>query len=231
MVMENLTSSAGSLIMLVGKILVIIIAAVILFFASKTIQREVKKRKSFKITAFVTNPDGSHMIYKTGKFKDKDGLEKMLFMRKVKMLFGIKAWAPIKGESMPVIEPTHIVSLTVHLFRYGISQYSVIPPTLYRDSNLLEREGIKLINMNALHWKGLEQRAAISRWALMKDKMAKLTPWITLLLIVIVGGVAIYFIAKMALSMYGDAIAARTLDCMNLVGGGSAPLDAIKPLS
>jgi hypothetical protein len=224
MVMENLQGSAGSLLMLVGKILAIVVFAVIVFFASRMIQREIKKRKSFKISAHITNPDGSHMLWKCGKFKDKDKLEKMLFMRRVKMLFGMKAWAPIKGESMPVINPSHIVSNTVHLFRYGISQYAVIPPTVYRNPELLEKEGIKLINMNALHWKGLEQRAAISRWAAMKDKMAKLTPWITLFLIVVVAGVAIFFISKMALSMYTDAVAARTIECSSLVGGGSAPL-------
>ena len=81
-----------------------------------------------------------------------------------------------------------------------------------------------------LHWKGLEQRAAISRWAAFKDKMQKLTPWIVTGLIVLLAGFAIYFITKMSLNMYGDAIAARTIECGKLLGGGSAPspIDAVK---
>lgn len=230
MALENLQSSAGSLVMLIGKIIAIIIFAVIVFFVSRWMQREMKRRKAYKISAFITNPDGSHMLWKCGKFKTKDNLEKMLFMKRVKMLFGIKAWAPVKGESMPIIDPAHIVMNTVHLYRYGISQYSVIPPEVYRDRTLLKKSGIKLVNYNMLHWKGLEQRASISRWAAFKDKMQKLTPWIVTALIVLLAGASIYFITKMALTMYGDAIAARTIDCGKLLGGASAPspIDAIK---
>lgn len=231
MAIENLTSGAGDLVMLVLKIIAIIFFAVVLFFTSRTIQREMKKKKSFKITAFISNPDGSHMIWKTGKFQDKDNLEKMLFMKQVNLLFGLKTWAPIKGESMPVIDPSHIVSNTVHLFRYGISQYAVVPPTVYRNPALLEKEGIKLINYNMLHWKGLEQRAAISRWAALKDKMQQLYPWIVVLLILVLAGVSIYFITKMAMTMFGDATAARILECSKLIGGGSAPIESVVPLS
>lgn len=222
--LENLGSSFSGLLMTIGKVLTIIVFVVIVFFSSKAIQKEMKQRKSFKINAFISNPDGSHMLWKTGKFKDKDGLEKMLFMQQVKGLFGLKLWAPLKGESMPVINPSYIVSRTVHLFRYGISQYAVISPQVYRNPDLLKKNGISLINMNMLHWKGLEQRAAISRWAALKDKMTKLTPWITLLLIVIVGGVAVYFMAKMGMDVHAKNIAARTMECSKLLGGGSSPL-------
>lgn len=220
--------------MLIGKILAIIIVAVVLFFTSRTIQREMKKRKSFKILSFISNPDGSHMLWRCGKVKDKDKLDKMMFMKQIKV-FGVKAWSPVKGESMPVINPAHIVSNTVHLFRYGISQYAVIPPQFYRDKDVLKKNDITLINMNMLTFKGLEQRAAISRWASLKDKMAKLTPWITLFLIVVVGGVAIYFIAKMALTMFGDAIAARTIECAKLIPQATEVVkpvvDTISPLA
>ena len=47
---------------------------------------------------------------------------------------------------MPVINPKDIVSLSVHLFRYGPGQYAVIPPTVYRTLDIDKFE-IQLINM------------------------------------------------------------------------------------
>lgn len=228
--LENIGSSASGLVLLICKILAIIVFAVIIFMTTKTIRKTIKKRKVFKINAFISNPDGSHMMWKCGKFKDKDGLEKMLFMRKVKMLFGISSWSEIKGESLPVINPAHIVSNTVHLFRYGISQYSVIPPTVYRKTNLTKKFGIELINMNMLHWKGLEQRASISRWSALKDKMAKLTPLITIVVICVLAGVAVYFLTKYGMNQFNVVTAARTADCMKLIGGGSAPIETVKSI-
>jgi len=228
MALDGLSDSASSLLLLIGKILAITIFAIGLFFLVKYTKAAMKKRKAFKIDAHVSFPDGSHILWKCGKFRDKDKLEKMLFMRKVKGIFGLKYWAEIKGETMPVIEPSHIVSNTVHLFRYGVAQYAVIPPTVYRDTELTKQFNIKLINQNMLHWKGLEQRAQISRWAAMKNKMQELTPWIVTLLILVLAGVAIYFLVQMGITQFDKVTATRMAECSKIIGGGSAPIDAAK---
>jgi hypothetical protein len=179
--------------------------------------------RNFKINALISNPDGSHMHCKIGKFKDKDGMQKMLFLMKAPAFFGFKTWQIWKGETMPVINPKNIVNLSVHLFRYGPSQYAVIPPTIYRTLDI-KKFGIQLINMHMLEFKGLEQRAGISRWAAVKKSLQEWAPWITLAIITILSGTAIYFIAKMGSAEFSRLAAIRVAECKSLIGGGSAPI-------
>jgi len=69
----------------------------------------------------------------------------------------------------------------------------------------------------------LEQRAAVSRWAYTKDLIQKYGPYITVLLVLVFAGVAIYFMMKTGIGMFGDATAQRVAECARLLGGGSAP--------
>lgn len=223
MAIENLVSSFSGLFMTIMRIVVIAIIAIGGFFGARMFVKQRNQKKSFNITAFVTNPDGSHMILKTGKFKDKDGMQKMLFLREMKGFFGRKSWVLWKGESMSVINPKEIVSRTVQLFRYGPSQYAVIPPTVYRELDVTKQFGIRLINMHMLEFKGLEQRAAISRWANIKKGLAEWAPYITFVIIAITAGVAVYFLVKLGSTEFAKLTAARVAECSNLLGGGSAP--------
>ncbi len=222
---EGIVGAASGMFMTVVRIILIVIVAVAGFFGSRFYFKVKKTRKNYKINALISNPDGSHYMCKIGRFKASDGMQKMLFMHKVKGLFGIEYWATMKGETMPVINPKNIVNLSVHLFRYGPSQYAVIPPEVYRKLDINKFE-IDLINMHMLEFKGLEQRAGISRWSSIKNKLQQFGPWITLLVLAIVCGVSIYFIVKMGMSEFAKVTAARVAECKTLIGGGSAPVGA-----
>ncbi len=222
---EGIVGAASGLFMTIFRIVVIIIVAVIGFFGTRFYAKARKTRKNYKINALISNPDGSHYLCKIGKFKAKDGMQKMLFMQKYKGLFGFEYWSEMKGETMSVINPKNIVNLSLHLFRYGPSQYAVIPPEVYRTIDI-KKFGIDLINMHMLEFKGLEQRAGISRWAAMKDKLQQFGPWITLFIMACVFGVSIYFIVKMGMSEFSAVAAARFAECSHVIGGGSAPAGA-----
>lgn len=220
---SGITGAAGGLFMTVFRVISIGLVGLGLFFGTRMFAKNKKHINNFKINAFISNPDGSHLKCRIGKFKDKDGIQKMLFLHEVKGLFGIKQWKQWKGETMPVINPSDIVSLSVHLFRYGSSQYAVVPPTVYRNLKL-DKFNISLINMHMLDFKGLEQRAGISRWAATKKSLQEFAPWILLGIIAIATGISVFFITKMAITEFARVTAARVVECSSLIGGGSAPL-------
>ncbi len=220
---SGIASAGKGLFLTIMKVLIIVIVAGAGFFGSRSFIKHKKRMNTFRINAFLTNPDGSHMSCRIGKFKDKDKMQKMLFLRKTKSLFGITSWQIWKGETMSVINPKNIVNLSVHLFRYGPSQYAVIPPEVYRTLNIDDFK-IQLINMHMLEFKGLEQRAGISRWAAIKKSLQEWAPWITLGIIALCAGVSIYFIVKMGMTEFAKVTAARVVECKTLIGGGSTPL-------
>ena len=222
---EGIASAAGGLFMTIMRVVIIILVAVACFFGTRFYLKARKTRNNYKINALISNPDGSHYICKIGKFKAKDGMQKMLFMQRYKGLFGIEYWSEMKGETMSVINPKNIVNLSIHLFRYGPSQYAVIPPEVYRTIDI-KKFGIDLINMHMLEFKGLEQRAGISRWASIKDKLQQFGPWITLFIMACVLGVSIWFITKLGMSEFSQVAAARFAECSHVLGGGSAPVGA-----
>ncbi len=225
MAVEGILEAGQGLFMTIFRVVIIILVAVMGFFGTRFYAKQRKTRKNYKINALISNPDGSHYICKIGKFKAKDGMQKMLFMQRYKGLFGIEYWSEMKGETMPVINPRNIVNLSVHLFRYGPSQYAVIPPEQYRTLDI-KKFGIALINMHMLEFKGLEQRAGISRWASIKDKMQQFGPWITLFILAVVFGVSIWFMMKLGMSEFSQVAAARFAECSKVIGGGSAPVGA-----
>ncbi len=223
MALEGMAASASGLFMTVFRVIIWIVVIAICFFGSRYFFKRRNYMKNFKINALVTNPDGSHMHCRIGKFKDKDSMNKMLFLTLAPGWFGFKSWQIWKGESMAVINPKNIVNLSIQLFRYGPSQYAVIPPTVYRAVDI-KKFKIDLINMHMLEFKGLEQRAGISRWAATKKTLQDLAPWITLGILVIGGGVIAYFIIKLGMVEFAKVTAARVAECSSLIGGGSAPI-------
>jgi hypothetical protein len=192
-------------------ILVLVILGV-LFFASRYGFKALKKRRNFKITAAIFNPDGSFYIQQIGKFRGKDNIDKMEFLGST--------------ETCPVINPKHIRFNKVCLWRYAPGQYAVIPPTVWQKMKP-EDFKIDVINLQMKNFAFLEQRAAISRWAFIKDAIQKYAPYITMLMCLIFAGVAIYFMMQVGIQMYNSNIAARTIECARLIGGGSSPTSAI----
>lgn len=182
---------------------VIIFIAAVLFFVSKFVFSWKKQRKNFKVNAVIYNPDGTWQVKRIGKFRTKDNVDKMLFMG--------------SNETMPVIEPRYIRANTVTLFRYAPGQYAVIPPKMWESIDL-KKFSIELINMQMKNFAFLEQRAAVSRWAYIKDLLNRWGPYLTLLVICITSGVIIWFMMKLGYNIFSDAVIARTLECKQLIG-------------
>jgi|GEM_PF-3514203 len=206
--MVDIGGLLGGMAGTLGKIAIMLVVMVGLFFGTKYIKKFMNKKKQLGITAFISNPDGSHYVDHIGKVKDKDGMDKMMF--KVH-----------KMDTCPVINPKHIISRSVHLFRYGPGEFAIIPPTVYRNLDP-KTFNIELINMNMLAFKGMEQRAAISRWQSNKDKLQQWLPWITIIICVGCALGAIYLGGQTSASLVKDGIAARTTECAELI-----PVDTI----
>ena len=186
---------------------VILIALSILFFAQKYFIVWYKRRKSFKILATSYNPDGSFFVDKIGKFKTEDGIDKMLFLS--------------SKESFPVIDPKYIKANTVTLWRYGIGQYAVINPSHWIGLDP-KKFKIEPVNMQMKNFAYLEQRAAVSRWAYLKDILSKYGPYITFVVLGIVTGVVAWFMLKTGLTMMNDIMITRMAECRQILGMGQA---------
>lgn len=182
---------------------VIIFIAAVGFFGSRAAFAAYRKRKNFKVTAVIYNPDGTWYSQRMGKFRTKDNIDKMLFMG--------------SNETMPVIEPKYIRANKVTLYRYGPGQYAVIPPKMWEKIDL-KKFGIDLINMQMKNFAFLEQRAAVSRWAYLKDLLNRWGPYLTLIIIGITCGVIIWFMMKLGYNIFSDAVQARILECRQLIG-------------
>lgn len=196
----------------IGLGLIVVLGLTGLFFASKYGFAWYKKRKSYKISAVIFNPDGTWYTDKIGKFKTQDNIDKMLFLNNV-------------NETMPVIDPKYIRALRVVLWRYGIGQYAVIPPQVWEKMTPAAFK-IDVINMQQKNFAFLEQRAAVSRWAYLKDTLTKLAPYITLIILAIVTGVAVWFMLKTGMTFFDKVAAERAAECARVLGGGSLPAGA-----
>lgn len=202
----SLGSTAMGLFFNIGYAFLGIIFLVILYFASKRWRKWRNRKKQYKINVVIFNRDGTFMIDKMGKFKDIDGIDKMLFLN--------------LRESMPVIDPENIRANQACLWRYAPQQFAVIPPKMWgKDPKSF---GIEIINFQMKNFAYLEQRAAISRWQKTLSLIQQWAPYITVLLVLILGGVAIWFITKMNNEQYAQIVAARVAECKNLIST-SAP--------
>lgn len=190
--------------LLMGLVVIVILAA--LFFGTRFIMRWRKRKKNFKITAVIANTDGSFYTKKIGKFKTSDGIDKMLFED--------------SNETCPVIPVEYIKSNTVCLWRYGVGQYAVVHPRSWGQDP--KNFKIDIIDMQMKNFAFLEQRAAVSRWAYVKDILMKWAPFITVVIICILAGVAVWFMMKTGSSIYKEGIAARIMECKQALGLGSA---------
>lgn len=203
----NIGGTAYNLVFQLLTGFVIIVALVFLFFTTRGIARWRRRKKTFKITAHIANRDGSLYTKKLGKFRTNDGIDKML-------IEGSK-------ETMPVIDPAYIVSNTVFLWRYGVGQYAVIPPSVWRKMDPKDFK-IEVIDFQMKNFAFLEQRAAVSRWAYIKDLLMKWAPFITVIIICIVAGVAVWFMMKTGSTIYSQGIASRIMECKQALGLSNA---------
>lgn len=206
MALPNIGGIASSGYKLGYNILFIFVALVgitILFFGTRFFFSWYKTRKNFKVTAVIYNPDGTFYIKKIGKFRTKDNIDKMCFQG--------------SSETMPVIDPKHIRANRVTLFRYGVGQYAVIPPHVWQNVDL-KKWKIDLINMQMKNFAFLEQRAAVSRWAYIKDLLTRWAPYMTMLIVGLVVGVSLWFLMRTGFNIFQEAITARTMDCQRLLG-------------
>jgi len=207
-ILDSLGSTTFSLLMKVGLGLVIVVILGILYFASRMGFSWYKKRKTFKINACIIHPDGSFTIRQIGKFKGRDGIDKMEFLG--------------SSETMPVIPPKYIRSNTVMLWRYDVGQYAVIPPKVWIKMNPKDFK-IEVVDMQMKNFVFLEQRAAVSRWAFVKELMQKYAPFITIIILSICAGVIAWFMLKFGLNIFEDVTQQRTADCLKILGSGVSP--------
>jgi len=201
-ILASITSSAFSMIF---NSLTWIIAAVgltILYFASKAFTSWNKKRKSYTLQALVIKPDGDFYTDMLGMFKHADGVDKLHFKK--------------MGWTMPVIPNQLVRAMKVILYNYGPKQFAVIPPRMWENINL-KKFDIELINLQSKNFAFLEQRAAVSRWAYLKDLITKMAPWIALVLIVACGGVVIWFVMKLGLDIFSQVTAQRIAECSHIL--------------
>jgi len=197
----TLGSTSLGLVMNIGYAILGVALLAGLFFGSKYWRKNRNAKKQFKIKSVIFNRDGTWMTDKIGKFKTGDGIDKMLFM-------------DLK-ETMPVIDPENIRAGQVCLWRYAPEQFGVIPPRLWgRDPKDFK---IEVINYQMKNFAFLEQRAAISRWQKTMGLIQQWAPYITVLLVLILGGVAIWFITKMNNEQYAQIVAARVAECRSLI--------------
>lgn len=202
-------SAAFTIIKQIGFALGAILFITAMWFGSKFFMKKKAEKKAFKITAVIFNPDGTWYTEKIGKFRGEDGIDKMVFEN--------------SKETMPVINPKHIVSLKVTLWRYAPSQYAVIPPRTWGQDPKKFR--IEVIDYQMKNFAYLEQRAAISRWAYIKDLITKYAPLIASIIVVLLAGVAIYFLAQFASQNFTNVANTRFMECSQVLGkvltGGS----------
>jgi len=202
----SLGSSALGMVLNIGYAILGVAALIGLWFGSKAWRRSRNKKKQFKLKTIIFNRDGTWFTDKMGKFKGPDGIDKMLLM-------------DLK-ESMPVIDTENIRANQVCLWRYAPAQFAVIPPKLWaKDPRDFK---IEVINYQMKNFAYLEQRAAISRWQKIQGLIQQWAPYITVLLVLILGGVAIWFITKMNNEQYAQIVAARVMECKSLIST-SAP--------
>ena len=200
----------------IGKVILLIIVAFGGFFGTKLITKHRSKKKKLMIRAIISNPDGSHYMDYIGKVKDKDGIDKMMFKFH-------------KTDTCPVIPNKHIVNNSIHLFRYGPSEFAIIPPEMYRNIDV-NKFGIKLIPMNMLTFKGLEQRAAITRWQTSKDKLQQWMPWITIIICVGLALGSIYLVAQYTQDNVIKITEVRNQECAELLSVDTLTQSIIKSM-
>jgi hypothetical protein len=203
--LTTIGSSAFKMGMNVGMMILVVVVVVVFGGGAYFLMKKYKDAKKMNINAIIHHPDGSITTSKCGKY-NKGGIDKIIFKS--------------SKETMPVIDPKYIKNKHVELYRYGVGQYAVIPPKMWTNIDL-NKFNIELIDMQMKNFVFLEQRAAVSRWAFVKDQLQKLAPFIVALLVLIFAGVVIYFIMKMALQMFGQVTAQRMADCASFFSGTS----------
>ena len=197
----DIASIGGGLIMNIVKVVGIVAFSVLLFFATRWIQKGTKKQKSFKINAEIVDLNGTIEIDKLGFMKsEKTGLLEMQFQKR-------------KQDSIPPI-PKHLIKNGhVMLLNYAPAHYAVIDT--YKTMKNIEsgKGGVVLVGLGMKKYLMSKQREIINKTEEKKRKFELYAPWITLgagiLAVVLFAAFLFYVGAKL------DAanVAARVAEC------------------
>jgi hypothetical protein len=202
---------AFSLIFKILMVVVVLCVAAAGWFVSHKFFRWKQEIRNYKIKANIYNPDGSFYKRMIGKFKDKDGMEKMKMIQ-IKNFFGYYK----DPETLPVFEPKYIRNNCVTLLRYGVGQFAIVDPERFSAADP-KKFGIKLINIQMKNFAFLELRAGALRWSELRKNLSKYTKWISVVFICIAACVAIWMVMKTAIYMFDRVAAERTAECAKMI--------------
>jgi len=174
------------------------------------------KKNSFKkpagVSVLVVKRDGSWFTDTLGYYRHPDKIDKLTFKN--------------IGHTIPMLPSNCVRGGQAILFNYAPKQYCAVPCNLWERIDL-KKFNIEVVNMQMKNFVFLEQRAAVSRWAYVKDLMMKLAPWITIVLVGAVAVTMVWFIAKFGMDVWGQIIAARTTECSQLIPNLQANIPVI----
>ena len=203
---SDLAGISGGLIMNIVRMFGVLIFAVILFFATRWIQKGTKKQKSFKINAEIVDLNGATEFDKIGLVKsEKTNLLEMQFQKR-------------KQDSIPPI-PKHLIKNNhVMLLNYAPAHYAVIDT--YKTMKNIEAGSnkIEIVPLGMKKYLMSKQREILNKAEDKKRKMELYAPWVTLgigvLFAVLLAGFLFYFGVKL------DAanVSARILECQQAMG-------------
>lgn len=199
----DLASIGGGMIMNIVKMFGIVAFSVILFFATRWVQKGTKKQKSFKITTEIIDLNGVVEFDKLGLVKsEKTGLLEMQFQKR-------------KQDSMPPI-PKHLIKNGhVVLLNYAPAHYAVVDTYKMMKNIEAKRDPFKdaIVGLGMKKFLMSKQREVINQSEEKKRKFELYAPWITLgtAIVVVIIFAAILFYTGVKLDAAN--IAARAVEC------------------
>lgn len=198
---SDLAGIGGGIIMNIVKMLLVVVVAVVMYFATRYVQKGTKKQKAFKIDATIVDLNGALDFDKIGFVKcETSGLLEMQFQTR-------------KQDSMPPI-PKHLIrDNEVMLLNYAPGHYAVIDT--YKTMKNIEK-GVndpEIVYIGMKNYLMAKQREILNKVEEKKRKFELYAPWITLggaiLLAVILTAFMFYFGVKLDASN----VAARVAEC------------------
>lgn len=120
------------------------------------------------------------------------------------------------GNEILIINAKSIRANRVIIYKTSKGKIIVQNPDKWKDIDL-KKYGIKELRFNLQNMALQEGRAAIHRWTLPQDRLAKLSPLFKLLMICIVIGVIGWSALKFGTYVLDVVTAARSADCMSVI--------------
>ncbi len=216
--MAGVIAQFGSVLFgLVYNVLFIVVISVLIiavFFGYKYYKKSRNKKKSYKqLSCLVVKNDGTWFTDRLGYFEHGDKIDK-LHMEKT-------------GHTIPLLPSNCVRGGQCILWNYAPKQYAAVPCYMWGKDP--KKFGIEVVNLQMKNFVFLEQRAAISRWAYLKDIMTKWAPWITIVLVGAAMCICVWFLMKFGLNIWQQVTDARLADCQKLLPQISNSIIVPKP--